>query len=253
MTAPESEPAAPVRLAVRLWRSPSAATAASVGARAFALFAPVPFLTAQFSDSVVALWFVFMTFQSLVAALNGTLPVVFMHMVSYARAGSASLGGFGDAHADAARGEPNWPLLGRVCQMILIVFAGLAGVWLVLAASVGAAVIWTPVARTGLGGEAWIAWAVFAAGGGLRIAQQGYVAYLLGFGEIVPVRRLEALSWFVGGLGATLVLWLAPGFLAAVVLLQLPLAANLVIFYQTGRLSAAQFSGAEIRTFSVIS
>lgn len=229
MPIPFSVPAAPLRLYVRLWRSPSVATAASIGARALALFAPVPFLTGQFTDAVVALWFVFMTFQSIVAALNGTLPVVFMHLVSYERARAPMLNGSPHDQVVAKWTEPSGAALNRICRLILKVFTGIAAIWLLLAATAGTFVILEPASRSGLGAEAWLAWAVFSAGAGCRIVQQGYISYILGSGEIAPVRRLEAMSWFAGGAGALLVLWLAPSFLGAVALLQLPQALNIFL------------------------
>jgi len=224
-----------LRLVLHFWTSASYMTAASIVARAFAFFAPVPFLGALFTDSVVALWFVFVTFQSLIASINGTLPTIFLHMVSYAAAGSTSLGGPGDAHVTEEDGAPNWALLNRICRLTSRIFSALAGVWAVFALTLGTLIVWEPLTRSQIGEMAWLAWGVFVCGASFRILQQGYVAYLLGFGQVTEVRRYEAVSWLASGLGAIITLLIAPSFLAAIVVVQAPLIVNFFVLRHRAR------------------
>lgn len=224
-----------VRLIKHLWMSATYMTAASIAARAFAYFAPVPFLNANFADPVVALWFVFLTFQSFVAVLNGTLPTVFVNMVAYAAAGSTSLGGLmTDAHKGAGKGEPNWELLRTICRLLVRVFGSLLLLWLLACATIGAALVAGPIGKSQLGMTAWSAWFVFAVATSFRFAQQGYISYLLALGKIADVRRLEAFAWLAGGLAAAGVLAFRADFLGAMICVQLPIIAN---FFVLGRLA----------------
>lgn len=205
-------------------------TAASVIGRAFAFAAPVPFLTASFPHSVLAFWFVVMTFQSFVAAVNGTLPTIFTNMVSYANVGSSSLGSL-KAHdiEDAQQGAPNWPLIQRICHTLEHVFLVLAGAWILLTITLGSLAIWRPLQMTGMFVEPWLVWGIFVCGAALRIALQSYSTFLLGRGLVSSVRRIEALSWLASGSGACLVLSILPDIVLAMGMLQIPFLVNFIV------------------------
>lgn len=205
-------------------------TAASVIGRAFAFAAPVPFLTASFAHSVLAFWFVVMTFQSFVAAVNGTLPTIFTNMVSYAHAGSSSLGSLKAHNIDEAqKGAPNWPLIQRICYTLERVFLVLASAWILLTVTLGSLVIWRPLQLTGMAVEPWVVWGIFVFGASLRIALQSYSTFLLGRGLVSDVRRIEALSWLASGFGACAALSIFPDIVLAMGMLQIPFLANFVI------------------------
>ncbi|MEP0069094.1 hypothetical protein [Pyruvatibacter sp.] len=204
-------------------------TAASVLARAFAFLAPVPFVTAYFEAPTIALWFVILTFQAFATAVIGVLPTILMHMVSYANAGSSEVGNHKVGIDSTDGGSPNHSLLAQLAFFLKVTFVVCALAWIALAGTIGTWVVWRPIQVSGLGVEAYQAWAVFVAAMAVRLSMQAYATYLLGRGFVADVRRLEALTWTLSGLATIGSFFILPNFLLAMTLLQLPLVINLVL------------------------
>lgn len=218
------------RTADRLWNSPSAATSFSVVARAAAFFVPVPFITATFSTEVVALWFVILTFQAFATSVIGVFPTILMHMVSYANAGAAKLHGHVAGEIpQPGDGQPNEHLLAQLSRGLLVVFLACGLIWVALAGTVGTLVIWRPLELSGLWVDGLWAWGIFVVTSACRLFMQAYATFLLGKGFVAEVRRLEGMSWTVGGVASAVSLIVMPDFVLAMLMLQAPFVINLLL------------------------
>lgn len=218
-----------------LWNAPGRMTAASVVMRAFAIAAPLPFLYATRSVETVAFWLSITTFQALAGAFAGIVPTVATQMVSYARAGSAAVGGSMADHALGRSGAPNWSLIARINRVTLRTFSLLAAAWLLFGGVIGTLIIWRPMMESGVVAEAALAWTVVNVGSVFRLIAQPYAAFAMGLGAVAEVRRREALAWLVGGLAAMAVLATVPNLALAMIAIQAPALANYLQFRQLAK------------------
>ncbi len=219
---------------------------ASVGGRVVAFLAPIPFVTLHFQSEAVALWFVILTFQAFATSVIGVLPTVLMHMVSFANAGSDRLGNHLTQDAGTASGDPNLLLLSKLARGLVVTFATCAVIWIVLAATLGTAVIWRPLQASGIVLDGSLAWAIFILASACRLYMQAYAAYLLGRGFVAQVRRLEAITWTIGGLVSAASLAVFPSFVLAMALLQLPMVVYLVLLRRKAIAEGWQPASAEV-------
>lgn len=209
-------------------------TAVSVLTRAFAIAVPLPFLYAMFPIQAVAFWLTVITFQSLVGAFSGVIPTVAMQMIAYARSGSSALGGSMEDHQRQRTEGPNWVLIAGVNRSTLQFFMAISATWIGFAGLVGTLIVWRPMMASGYIPEAMSAWVIFIAGSAIRLMAQPFVAFSLGFGAVAEVRRLEALSWLLGGVVAAACLIVIPNLALAMLAIQAPVLLN---YYQYRRLA----------------
>lgn len=188
----------------RLWHSGGLATIAAVGGRSVAYLIPIPFLSAHFSEAIVALWFLIISFQSLTALAIGNLPVILMHMVSHAHAGKD---GQRSRMADVVRG------ITRIFNTAVILYVALAIL-------VFTPLLWRQIGLTGDPGSALVAWGLFILGTAFRIKTMVYSTYLLGLDRVADVRRAESISWLIGGFAGAAGLLIWPNLVFAMALVQ---------------------------------
>ncbi|MBO6609854.1 hypothetical protein [Altererythrobacter sp.] len=196
----------------RLWGSPGLTSITATGARAAAFFVPVPFISAAFDTSVVALWFLIITFQSLTALAIGNLPIILMHMVAHARA---------DTSASDER-------IAKIALGIRRVFNVAVIIYITLAIFLFTPLLWRQISLTGDQIAAFGTWSLFVAGMVCRIRTLPYTTYLLGLNEVALVRRMEAISWLVGGIGSAIGLMVWANLVWAMALMQAPAIINLI-------------------------
>lgn len=224
-----------LNLVKRAWDSPGQMTAASVVARAFGIAAPLPFLYATLPVEAVAFWLSVTTFQALVGAFSGIVPTVAMQMISYARAGSASVGGSMTDHARTRSDAPNWALIACINRVTLRMFFVIALAWILFSTTVGTFVVWRPMMASGAVTDAAIAWGIFVLGSAIRFLGQPYATFGLGLGAVAEVRRREALGWLIGGVGAVAVLVTVPDLTFAMIAIQAPVLLNYLQFRRLAR------------------
>ncbi len=216
------------------WNSPSIMNMAAVMARALAFLVPVPFLFTYFSSAEVALWFVFTTFQSMLALFYGTLPSIYIRILAFARTGASELGTIFETTGKApsqTEAVPNWPLINEITANLRAVMGLLTVIWLVAAASLGTAIIWTPAEKAGGTPDAYWAWAFFVLGAAVRLYSQVYVAFLIGLDKIVLVKRLETLSWFASGVLVFFAMSATKSLAISMLIFQAPLIAYVVALH----------------------
>ncbi|MBO6944610.1 hypothetical protein [Altererythrobacter sp.] len=152
------------------------------------------------------------TFQSLTVLAIGNLPIILMHMVAHARSDPAS---DDDRIANIAVG------IRRVFNIAALLYT-------ILAIFLFTPLLWRQISLTGDLVTALATWSLFVAGTVCRIRTLPYTTYLLGLNEVAPVRRMEAVSWLIGGATSAIGLLIWPNLVLAMALMQAPAFINLI-------------------------
>jgi O-antigen/teichoic acid export membrane protein len=203
----------------RVWESPTANTWLSLFTRSVSLVLVLPLVLGRFSDTEAAVWFVFSSVLAVQAALGFGFSPSFSRLLAYARAGAEieRMADLRENRTISGQTGENRESLERLLACMRRVFRSIAGISLVLMASVGTAAVWRPIAAAGHGWPLWTAWAVVAVVASASFIITYYVSVLQGMNRLTEWRRWET-SLSLASIGTAFVVLLAGGRVLALTL-----------------------------------
>lgn len=229
----------------KFWHSPTFNTWLSYSTRAVSLLIVLPLILKRFTDSEVALWYLFSTIISLQGLVDMGFKVTFVRMISYAKGGATEVISVIKHGTNYTTDESNWEMINKIYSVMDRIYTWLSVASFILLITLGTLALKKPVSFAPLTTQAWMAWGVVILVTIIRLYGTVYTAYIEGLNYIALARRIESITSICAILTSIAVLIFVPNLLILVIANQIWVAITIIRDYFICR----HIEGGKFKTF----
>lgn len=211
-----------------IWNSPTFTTWGSFIATLLGWILLLPFALTRLSASEIALWYFFRIINDLRPIIDMGFSPTFIRQIAYAFGGSAEFEN--PIQESSSTSEPlvNWSLVEKTFFTMEYIYVRLAGLLLLLLATLGTLAAIRPVSLIETPTQGWIAWIIVIITTAIYLRGNAYTSLLQGSNNIPVYRRWEALFALAAIPSGVIVLLLGGGLLGLVAVEQFWLVVSVI-------------------------